>query len=125
MNIHARVSALLLGSALSLQSLPAFAAESNHPAAQPAHAAGESAKAEHDVPGPEISEKADWAPGVIWGVLALFAAAAFIGPIYRLNMPEEPQVEDFHSHDEPPGTSHHHGAGGTIDHSAPDKPHHH
>ena len=32
--------------------------------------------------------------------------------IVRLNMPEE--IPPAHSHDEPPGTSHHHGASGTL-----------
>jgi hypothetical protein len=117
--------ASVIGLVVGLQSAPVSAAENHHPAAEPAHTAGESAKAEHDTPGPVISDKAAWARRVIWGVFAMFAAAAFIGPIYRMNMPEEPQVEDFHSHDEPPGTSHHHGPGGTLDPSAPDKPHHH
>ena len=114
MNARMTIAIVMLGLALSLS-----AAESHAPSAAPAH---------HETdktPGPVTSEKAEWAPGVLLVIGILFAAAAFVGPIYRLNMPEEPQVEDFHSHDEPPGTSHHHGASGTIDHSAPDKPHHH
>jgi hypothetical protein len=103
----------------SILSLSAVAAES-HSGAE-SHATGDAKPS----PGAVVSNHADWAPSVVSAILALFAAAAFVGPIYRLNMPEEPQVEDFHSHDEPPGTSHHHGAGGTIDHSAPEKPHHH
>jgi hypothetical protein len=112
MKMRMRVAVAVVGAMLSL-SLSTLGAES--------HAGADQKRA----PGPVVSDKADWAPSVVGAMLALFAAAAFVGPIYRLNMPEEPQVEDFHSHDEPPGTSHHHGASGTIDHSAPDKPHHH
>jgi hypothetical protein len=43
----------------------------------------------------------------------MFLSAAVIGPIVRLNMPEE-LPPPAHSHDEPPGTSHHHGASGTL-----------
>jgi len=44
-------------------------------------------------------------------ILAMFAAAAGVGVTVRLNTP--PEVPVTHSHDEPPGASHHHGAGGT------------
>ena len=57
-------------------------------------------------------------PGILWpgsmmvAVVAMFLMAAFIGPVVRAEMPEE--VPPAHSHDEPPGTSGHHGAGGTV-----------
>jgi hypothetical protein len=111
MKIGMRVAVVVAGAMLSLSA-----------AGAERHAAEADQKRS---PGPVVSNRADWAPSVVGAILALFAAAAFVGPIYRLNMPEEPQEEDFHSHDEPPGTSHHHGASGTLDHSAPDKPHHH
>jgi hypothetical protein len=46
----------------------------------------------------------------------MFLAAAVIGPIYRMSLPEALPVT--HSHDEPPGSSHHHGPSGTVDFSA-------
>src|SRR3712207_1841067 len=77
------------------------------------------------VTGPAAPQRADWPPTALAVLAPLFLPAIFVGPPSGLNLPEEPQVEDFHSHDEPPGASHHHGASGTVDHSAPDKPHHH
>jgi len=44
-----------------------------------------------------------------------------IGPIYRHSQPEE--FLPTHSHDEPPGASHHHGVSGTVDFSAPERRH--
>lgn len=111
MKTCAYLAAMILGATLSLS-------------AAAAQVAGTQAAPDH-APGPVLGPKAQWVPGVLIAIGVLFLAAAFVGPIYRMIMPEEPQVEDFHSHDEPPGTSHHHGASGTIDHSAPDKPHHH
>lgn len=74
----------------------------------------------HDTaPGPVISTDAQWTGQVVIIVIGLFVAAAVIGPIYRLSLPEELPVT--HSHDEPPGSSGHHGASGAVDHSAPEK----
>jgi hypothetical protein len=56
-------------------------------------------------------EDGTWAGVMVIIILAMFLAAAVIGPIVRANMPEE--VPETHSHDEPPGASHHHGHGGT------------
>ena len=80
-----------------------------------AHGEGEDAgaAAHHgDVPHPTTSKDADWAGVVIIVVLGMFLAAAVIGPIVRANMPEE--VPAAHSHDEPPGASHHHGHSGQV-----------
>jgi hypothetical protein len=106
-----RVAVAVVGSVVSLSAL---GAETHAP-----QGAGDK------VPGPVISERADWAPQVLGIIGILFVSAVPVGLMRRWYMPEEPQVEDFHSHDEPPGASHHHGASGTIDHSAPDQPHHH
>ena len=60
---------------------------------------------------PTISSDGSWA-GVLWLVIGgMFLAAAVIGPVVRANTPEE--VPPAHSHDEPPGASHHHGTSGT------------
>ena len=48
-------------------------------------------------------------------IIAMFVAAMVVGPISRANMEEE--LPPTHSHDEPPGTSGHHGASGTVDHT--------
>ena len=68
---------------------------------------------------PVLSDDGQWAERMLIGVAVLFIAAAFIGPLYRLNLPDE--LPPTHSHDEPPGASHRHGPSGTIDYSAPDK----
>ena len=67
---------------------------------------------------PLLSQDVGWVRPVLIGVGVLFAAALLLGPIYRLNLPAELTT---HSHDEPPGASHHHGPGGTADYSAPDR----
>jgi hypothetical protein len=53
---------------------------------------------------------ATWAGALIIGIVAMFVAAAMVGWAVRRNMPEE--LPYTHTHDEPPGASHHHGAGG-------------
>jgi hypothetical protein len=70
---------------------------------------------------PLLPDDLKWVVGLLIAIIALFAAAALIGPIYRLNLPEE--FLPTHSHDEPPGASHHHGPSGTIDYSAPERHH--
>lgn len=67
---------------------------------------------------PVLSEDARWVVGLVIVIVALIVAAGVIGPIYRLSLPDELPVT--HSHDEPPGSSHHHGPSGTLDFSAPD-----
>ena len=77
--------------------------------------AQENSSAEHgadNVAHPVLSEDASWTPIMLMVIGGMFVAAAVIGPIVRLNMPEE--VPPAHAHDEPPGTSHHHGTTGTI-----------
>jgi hypothetical protein len=64
-------------------------------------------------PHPTASQDGSWA-GVLWLVIGgLFLAAMVIGPIVLANLPEE--VPPTHSHDEPPGSSHHHGSDGTLE----------
>jgi hypothetical protein len=70
--------------------------------------------AEHAEPQPALSDNANWVPIMLIIVGGLFLMAAVIGPIIRANTPEE-IPPPAHSHDEPPGASHHHGHGGTID----------
>jgi hypothetical protein len=72
---------------------------------EPAHATADSR--------PVLDDDAYWAPIVFILIGMMFLSAAVIGPIVRLNMPEE-LPPPAHSHDEPPGTSHHHGASGTL-----------
>jgi len=61
---------------------------------------------------PDLSGNDRWAKRVVEGILVMFAAAALVGPWVRKNVPKE--VPPAHSHDEPPGTSHHHGRSGEI-----------
>jgi hypothetical protein len=100
-----------------------FAWGQEHPAAAegPAPAAGEThgsahaggAHADDPAPHPALPDPSERWPGtVVIVILSMFLAAAVVGPIVRANMPEE--VPPAHSHDEPPGTSHHHGKSGTL-----------
>jgi hypothetical protein len=57
------------------------------------------------------SSDAVWPGAVLLVVIGMFLAAAVIGPIVRMEMPEEIPLQ---SHDEPPGSSHHHGPSGTV-----------
>src|SRR3954471_6181679 len=68
---------------------------------------------------PVISGEAQWAERLLIAVAVLFLAAALIGPLYRLNLPDN--ILPTHSHDEPPGASPRHGPSGTVDYSAPDR----
>jgi hypothetical protein len=61
---------------------------------------------------PILDRDPNWTPILLILIGMMFLSAAVIGPIVRVNMPEE--VPPAHSHDEPPGTSHHHGASGTV-----------
>jgi hypothetical protein len=53
-----------------------------------------------------------WTGVVLIAIALMFLAAAIIGPVVRSEQPEE--IPPAHSHDEPPGTSGHHGPGGTV-----------
>lgn len=104
---------------------PPAPASTAHPADSPSApehpAPGDGGGAHHaDIPHPEIARNENgWAGAVTIVILALFVAAAVIGPIVRSEMPP-PEVPDrHHSHDEPPGASGHHGPGGTFN---PDEP---
>ena len=90
-----------------------------------AHAAGDGAPhatagASHDGAGahdegpvPPADKSPVWAGVVLILILAMFVMAAVIGPVARAHAPPA-EIPPTHSHDEPPGASHHHGASGTI-----------
>lgn len=63
-----------------------------------------------DYPGPSAPAPSHWPAAVVWTSIGLLVAAAIIGPMVRMKMPEE--LPPTHSHDEPPGASHHHGKTG-------------
>jgi putative Mn2+ efflux pump MntP len=69
---------------------------------------------ETDVSGEMFAEPAAWPGLMVIIILGMFLLAAGVGVVVRMNMPEE--LPETHSHDEPPGASHHHGAGGTHGH---------
>ena len=71
---------------------------------------------------PLLSINGSWVPIILILIGGLFLAAAVIGPIVRANTPEE--IPPAHSHDEPPGSSHHHGKSGTVN-PAPENESHH
>jgi len=87
-------------------------------ATQPAVAELTPARFDEPEPQPMLSADASWAGTLLIVVAAMFVAAAFIGPMVRTEAPREVPVA--HSHDEPPGSSGHHGKSGTIE-----EPHHH
>src|SRR5439155_13631545 len=75
--------------------------------AEAAHGAADAA------PHPIVPEpNSTWPVIMLFVVAGMFLAAAVIGPLVRMNLPRE--VPPAHSHDEPPGPSHPHGPGGTI-----------
>ena len=83
--------------------------------------AGHASEGVHDT-GPIPPEQTIlWPWLVLWGVLILFLLAAVIGPLSRMHAPPAEEMPPTHSHDEPPGASHHHGASGTIN---PEPGHH-
>jgi hypothetical protein len=61
--------------------------------------------------GPILSSDMGWARKVVWAIVALLAAGVVIGPWL-------PHVRQ--SHDEPPGTSGHHGDEGTAELTPPE-----
>jgi hypothetical protein len=72
---------------------------------------------------PVLSADSTWAGIMLILILgAFFLPAAVIGPIVRAMTP--PEVPPAWSHDEPPGSSGHHGKSGTVDHNAPEHDHH-
>lgn len=74
-------------------------------------------------PHPVLPESPRWPTYVFRVAGAMFLLAAVLGPIIRKGFPKDlPPVT--HSHDEPPGTSGHHGRTGTKDLNPPDHPHH-
>ena len=81
------------------------------------------ALAENSEPHPILSSNGSWVPVMLMIIGAMFLAAAVIGPIVRANMPEE-IPPPAHSHDEPPGASHHHGKSGTVNPGPEDEPDH-
>ena len=77
-----------------------------------AHEGATHATGGHD-DGPTVPKRNLRWPGVmVFLILILFFMAAVIGPIVRAQAP--PEMPPTHSHDEPPGASHHHGHSGTI-----------
>ena len=80
------------------------------------------ASAQESAQHPILSDSGGWVPVMLMVVGGLFLAAAVIGPIVRANAPEE--VPPAHSHDEPPGSSHHHGRSGLANPSPENELHH-
>jgi hypothetical protein len=73
---------------------------------------------------PVLSIDSTWAGIMLILIIgAFFLPAAVIGPIVRALSPQE--VPPAWSHDEPPGTSGHHGKSGTVDQNAPEHDHGH
>jgi len=109
---------LALVSLLALSRSAFAAAEHDRGAANTEHAAVGHAGEPDSYPHPTTANEARWAGVMAIIILALFLAAAVIGPVVRYYTPED--VPPAHSHDEPPGASHHHGSSGTH----AEEPHH-
>ena len=75
--------------------------------------AGHDAGGHEEGPVPPADKSPVWAGVVLILILAMFVMAAVIGPVARAHAPPA-EMPPTHSHDEPPGASHHHGASGTI-----------
>lgn len=60
--------------------------------------------------GPILPEHPLWAGVLLIIIAGIFLIALAVGLAVRANAPEE--VPHLHAHDEPPGTSHHHGPEG-------------
>jgi hypothetical protein len=69
-----------------------------------------------------LPEESHWPKYAFRVIGAMVILAAVIGPIVRREFPQD-LPPTTHSHDEPPGTSGHHGRTGTRDLSPPDRPH--
>jgi hypothetical protein len=91
------------------------------------HAAHPPAAHADPQPHPAFPPPSRWPGVMVIVVLGLFLAAAVVGPVVRALAPRE--VPPAHSHDEPPGASHHHGRSGTLnpepDHGHADDRHRH
>lgn len=97
---------------LTLAAPPAVAAPPRAPAPMP------TLRPEDAPASPILSQDTRWVRPVLITIGVLAAAALLLGPVYRLSLPSDLLP---HSHDEPPGSSQHHGPSGTIDFSAPDR----
>ena len=88
-----------------------------HATGDAAHAAAgashDGAGGHDDGPVPPADKSPVWAGVVLILIAAMFVMAAVIGPVARAHAPPA-EMPPTHSHDEPPGASHHHGASGTI-----------
>ena len=73
------------------------------------------AAAEHETPAPVLRPDMTnpW-PGVMLIVIGFMFVAAIGAGIASAHAPPDEQPPATHSHDEPPGASHHHGHSGTI-----------
>lgn len=111
----------MLASLLICLGVAAWSSAANVEHAAPGGEEHGAAGAVHAEPMPVPPVGARWAGVVVIVILALFLAAAVIGPIVRANAPEE--IPPAHSHDEPPGASHHHGKSGTLN-PEPEHDHH-
>src|SRR4051794_28624710 len=101
---------------LTLLLVPLVAqAQTNHTPASPdtATTAPASADVAPTYAHPTLPESnVAWPAILMMSVIGLFLCAMLIGPLYRREIPDE--LPQTHSHDEPPGTSHHHGSTGTV-----------
>ena len=61
---------------------------------------------------PILATDGAWVGVLLIVSAGLFLSAAIIGPIVEREFPDE--VPPAHAHDEPPGSSHRHGPGGTF-----------
>jgi hypothetical protein len=118
---------LAMSAALAVLWAVRVSAQEHHDAVAPGHdslkgaamqthsgAGGHADAAGHDEgPVPPHEKSPVWAGVMLIVILALFVMAAVIGPVARAHAPVM-EMPPTHSHDEPPGASHHHGASGTI-----------
>jgi hypothetical protein len=109
---------------VGLLAIRAMAQEHAQGAGEKGGAAHETSAEPDSSPHPVLPADARWAGSLMIVVLlGFFLAAAVVGPIVRAEMPQE--IPPAHSHDEPPGTSGHHGKSGIPDSHGPGQGHGH
>jgi hypothetical protein len=128
MRISNRAASVVITLLLSLAAcgFASVARAQEHASPAPQLASPEHADAAADrEPHPVLPAPQPWHTITVILIVSLFVCALAVGVMVRLNSWEEEIPPPAHSHDEPPGASHHHGRSGTVNPEPEDQlPHH-